>query len=315
MQFSELLGSPFSRAYWGKSLVFGILSKLVYVPSTTWWSRHVVVIYADRGLVHKGQPNLTLFNHLHWLVFFIFTLICYVAFPFANQVEGNFPENTIKGQICMNLEFPMERTNLKQRMITLICPLIMTITNIKFKISLSQFIKGRNLNMRSFAQFGGKNPRNIMSLDQTFKYFMRVIAFIIMDNILILLFQIFRNQINPETRFVLHNILWISFMNFYISVYVPLKHIILSKETSLWTDKEVVTPSNFYLREQELVPRRDYEESIKTKNKFSYLSTKQRRDQVSQEVVKSNSLASGTKYIQVNEYKKHLSDHQINLWK
>ena len=104
-------------------------------------------------------------------------------------------------------------------------------------------------------------------------------------------------------------------MNFYISVYVPLKHIILSKETSLWTNKEVVTPSNFYLREQELVPRRDYEESINTKNKFSYLSTKQRRDQVSQEVVKSNSLASGTKYIQVNEYKKHLGDHQINLWK
>ena len=270
-------------------------------------------MYADRGLVHKGHPNLTLFNHLHWLVFFISTPICYVAFPLTKQVEDNFPENTIKGQLCMNLEFPIERTNLKQRMMSLICPLIMTITNIKFKISLSQFIKGRNLNMRSFAQFGGKHPRNIMSLDQTFKYFLRVIAFIIMDNILILLFQIFRNQINPETRFVLHNILWISFMNFYISVYVLFKHITLSKETSLWTNKEVVTPSNFYLREQELVPRR--EESIKTKNKFSYLSTKQRRDQVSQEVVKSNSLASGTKYIQVNEYKKHLSDHQINLWK
>ena len=263
----------------------------------------------------SGQPNLTLFNHLHWLVFFISTPICYVAFPLTKQVEDNYPENTTKGQLCMNLEFPIERTNLKQRMMSLICPLIMTITNIKFKISLSQFIKGRNLNMRSFAQFGGKHPRNIMSLDQTFKYFLRVIAFIIMDNILILLFQIFRNQINPETRFVLHNILWISFMNFYISVYVPLKHIILSKETSLWTNKEVVTPSNFYLREQELVPRRDYEESINTKNKFSYLSTKQRRDQVSQEVVKSNSLASGTKYIQVNEYKKHLGDHQINLWK
>ena len=169
------------------------------------YSRHVLVKYAERGLVHNGYPNLTLFNHLHWLIFIIFIPVCYVTFPLAKQMEGNFPENTIKGQICMNMEFPIGQTNLKQRMMSLMYPLIMTITNIKFRISLTRFIKGRNLNMRSFAQFGGKNPRNIMSLDQTLKYFIRVIFLIVMDNILILLFQVFTNKIDPQTRFVLHN--------------------------------------------------------------------------------------------------------------
>ena len=143
---------------------------------TTLLSRFVLVKYADRGLVQNGSPNLTLFIHLHWLVFFIFTAMCYIGFPLTKQIKGDFPENTIKGQICMKMEFTLDQTNLRQRIMNLIFPLIMISTNMRFRISLSNFIKGRNLNMRSCAQFGGKNQRNIMTMDETLKYFLQSMA-------------------------------------------------------------------------------------------------------------------------------------------
>ena len=164
--------------------------------------------------------------------------------------------------------------------------------------------KSFNTNQVNF-QFGGKHHRNILSMDETLKYFVEVTALILLDNGMIMLFQIFRNKIDTETRFVIHNIIWVSFINLYISVYVPLKHIILSKrETlpSLWLDTEVATPTKFYIREQELVPRRDFEQT--TMQKFSYLSDNQRKDPISQEGAKLKSLVSGTRYMKVKEYQK-----------
>ena len=260
--------------------------------------------YADRGLVENGSPNLTLFNHLHWLVFFIFTAMCYIVFPLTKQMKGDFPENTIKGQICMKMEFTLDQTNLRQRIVNLIFPLIMISTNMRFRISLSNFIKGRNLNMRSCAQFGGKNHRNIMTMDETLKYFLQSMALLLLDNGMIIVFQFFSNKIDTKTRFIIHNIIWVFVINFYFSVYVPLKHIIHSQRTlpCLWLGRNFVTSPKFYVRNPEIVPRRDYDPNITTQHRFSYLSTKLRRPSICRKSVMSKRLLTRPRYIMVKEY-------------
>ena len=187
-------------------------------------------------------------------MFFIFTTSCYVVFPLTKQIQEDFPENNIKGQICLRMEFTMDKTNLKQRIAGLIFPVLMTIFTWRFKNILTSFVRARNLNMRSFAQFGGSHQRNIFTLEHNWDYFVKFTAFTSADNSLTILFQFFRDQVGPVTRFFIQNFIWVLIINCFFSIYVPLKHLILSKEklSSLWLNPESVTPSTFYVRKQKL---------------------------------------------------------------
>ena len=105
-------------------------------------------------------------------------------------------------------------------------------------------------------------------------------AFIIADNALIVVFQIFRNKLDKEIQFIIHNILWVLILNCFFSVYIPVKHLLLSKEDlpSLWSEVKHVKPSKFYVREDKLIPRR-YVHKVQVENGglnrhvFSYLTS------------------------------------------
>ena len=193
-------------------------------------SRFILVKYSDRGLVANGQTNLKLFNKLYWI--FLVTAIAYSygVFPFAQQVRGGFPGNSPKGQICLKMNFQLGETNLKQRIAQLIGQAVLGILRFRFMKIITRYVKGQNLNRRTFAQFGGKHQRNVFNIKQTNSYLFVCFCLLLLDNTLITFYQLLRLKIDENTRFVIHNLLWIISMNIFFGIFIPVKHILLSRQ-------------------------------------------------------------------------------------
>jgi hypothetical protein len=221
--------------------------------------RYIYVIYASRGLVIKGELNLQLLHILYWVI--LATLICFsfVVFPFSQQLSGGFPANSIKGQICLRINFDMDVMNVKQRIISFMSPLVKGIFSLRFLVIMRKYAKGQCLKQKSFAAFNGSHQRNIFTSIQTAQYLGYCFLFVTFDNFVIIIFQTYQTLLSPETIFIIHNSIWCLFLEVFFGIYVPIKHLILSRKhiPSLWYKEKIPSEREFYTHKPELIPRRN----------------------------------------------------------
>ena len=205
------------------------------------------------GLVERGYPNLKFFNYLYWIITLTLITISFGVFPFTHHLAGEFPQNTPKGQICLNIDFKLDEMNTKQRLTTLIVPVIIGIYKVFFSAQMT------NLKMETFSQFGGNQNRNLFTAQQTSSYLKIMTLILILDNGLITCMQVYQEYLDRHTRFILHNILWVVSGELFFGVYIPLKHLFLSRNylPGLWWE-ECQVQENFYVRQPKMSPRRSF---------------------------------------------------------
>ena len=119
---SENISRMIENYYW--NIIF--LNKEFFKPKIRY--RFILVKYSERGLVYKGQPNLQLLNILFWVFFTTMVTYGYRVFPLSQQLKGEFPQNSIKGQICLKNDFSLDEMNSKQRVNMIMFPLVITKT-------------------------------------------------------------------------------------------------------------------------------------------------------------------------------------------
>ena len=146
----------------------------------------------------------------------------------------------------------------------------------RYKKNAMDFVKRQNLNMRTFAQFGGKYHRNLFTLEHVSHYLFVIVTHNILDNILITVFQHQDGYIDKDTQFILHNIQWFCVFDIYFSIYLPLKHIFRSRQhlPGLWWKENHSQDHHFFIRQHVLQPRRDFIPFLcqnQRKTKFSYI--------------------------------------------
>ena len=240
--------------------------------------RCILVLYSHRGLVKNGYPNLKLFNNLHWI--FITTMVSFNigVFPLSHILKDNFPGNSIKGQICMKLDFQLGEMNNKQRFYGFIGPAIFCVFTFRFWRNCKAYVKDKNLNMRTFSQFGGTHHRNLFTMQDTSLYMVVILMLVPLDNLFIVLFQQHQDSLDKTTQFIIHNIPWILVCDIFFGIYIPLKHFVTSGHLlpSLWWEGKKVKTCEFYVRQAVLEPRRDFQPVVvysqhKKKN-YSYLN-------------------------------------------
>ena len=216
-------------------------------------------MYAERGLIQKGFPNLNLLNILFWLFYIVLVIFSFGVYPLSSLFKGSFLQGTSKGQICMKIDFRNDQQNSKLRIIHLFFPLMVTIQTFRYKNKINSYVKGQNLRMKTFSQFGGRWRRNLITLDETNYYLFVCYCFLFSENILIFILQIYREKVDKNIQFILQNLLWVVFLDIFFGIYVPLKHIIQSREClpSLWFDSKKIQDNKFYVREPCMSPRRD----------------------------------------------------------
>ena len=93
---------------------------------------------------------------------------------------------------------------------------------------------------------------------QTAQYLGYCFSFVAFDNILIIIFQEYSTFLGPDAIFIIHNLVWSLFLDVFFGIYVPIKHLVLSRRhcPGLWCSRKVSSPKKNYIRTPELVPRR-----------------------------------------------------------
>ena len=216
--------------------------------------------YTDRGLVVNGSPNLELFTSLYWLLWIASVCLDYTTFPLTEQLNGNFPQNSVKGQICMKMDFHYtEKGNIKHRILSLCGPFLRTFFILKFEKWTSKFFKSKNLRRNTFAQFGGKHYRNIFTAKDSRNIFLICVLFQFIDNALIVFLQENSQLIDKETRFYIHNFIWVMLIDVIFGVFIPIRQLVKSRKClpTLWMEHKCQTEIGFYKRQPIIVPRRD----------------------------------------------------------
>ena len=124
--------------------------------------------------------------------------------------------------------------------------------------NIRRFVKDRNLSLSTFGQFGGAYNRNLFTASQNICYLLVCISLVFLDNGLILAFEYHYGQVEKHTQFIAHNFLWVAYIEFFFGLYVPLKHIIHSREClpELWWESTTEESSQFYVRKYSIHPRR-----------------------------------------------------------
>ena len=209
---------------------------------------------------------MKLLNILYWIFYIALVIFSFGVFPLSSLLKGNFLHGTSKGQICMKIDFSMDQQNTKLRIIALIFPLTVTFHRFRYTNKIHSYVKRQNLRMETFSQFGGKLRRNLFTLDETNYYLFVCHCFMFSENMLIVILQIYRENVDKDTQFILQNLLWVVFLELFFGIYVPFKHIIQSREClpSLWFDTKQVKDNEFYVREPCMSPRRDCKTKLGT---------------------------------------------------
>ena len=159
----------------------------------------------------------------------------------------------------MKADFQLDEMNSKQRVMIFFFPLWMAVFSLRFSKIITGYLEGQNWKeKKTFSQFGGKYQRNLFTLIQTRRYLMVCVSLVFLDNFVIIMLEVYRKELMKETQFIIYNILWIVLSDIFFGVYVPLKHIFLSRRTlsELCSEYGIVQTSRFYVSKQSFIPKR-----------------------------------------------------------
>ena len=131
--------------------------------------RVFLVLYAERGLVKNGQPNLHLFYQLFWIVVVTFVFSGLASSFGGNLLKGNFllqDLNRAKACLLGNMPNYSVQIHFKKKAIIYAFISIGFFGLVRFKLKVRRFISGLCPNGRMSCV--GNFKRNVINLNQTF---------------------------------------------------------------------------------------------------------------------------------------------------
>ena len=210
--------------------------------------RHILILYADRGLVQNGQPNLTLFNQLYWVVVGSWLALGFAMNPGKNLLKGNhLLQDMSRGRACLLRSLPghSSESQLKYKAIGVVTAMIVSFYITNQRRQLGRYVKGvcPNGRMSCF----GKFRRNVVNLDQTYWWLMWWCLAITFWGTSISDYG--QDFLSVKAQFWIWNIT--EFLSIEgLHIVLPLLLNIPSQGTELLSNRE------FYVRQPELKPRR-----------------------------------------------------------
>ena len=156
-----------------------------------------LVLYAGRGLVFEGKPNLKLFDTLYWIV--LFTFSTWLSATALESFSSIFNLTALTTVQCLTAAM----TELAEK-------------------KKKNYVKGQCLNQTTFSSFGGKHRRNIFTGQETrmHVHFIRV-AMVIEETLLTEPFDPFQRKTTKS----IFTFLWA----FYFGLFIPVRQLVCSR--------------------------------------------------------------------------------------
>ena len=216
-----------------------------------------MVKHAGNGLVRDGSANLRLMRILYWVFTLVLIAVGYGNMPLSMQFKPGFPENTVMGKICLNIDFIDSKESVKPRLLGFAFPFLWLMYGYLWPRRVYSYINGQNLNQNSFSAYGGKYRRNIFTYKETLSYNSYWCFFIILENTILIVMEVYSQHISKEARFIIHHLFCFIFIDIFHGLYLPLKHITSCRD-HFSSQRQPHSVTHFYVRDPELVPRRDH---------------------------------------------------------
>ena len=215
----------------------------------------------------EGLTNLTLMRTLYWVFTLVLIAVGYGNMPLSMQLKQGFPENTVIGKMCLHMDFLFSKESFKSRLLGFAFPFLWLMYGYLWPKRVNRYISGQFLNQTTFSGLGGKYRRNIFTYAETLSYNSYWCCFIMLENSLLIVLEQYSEHISKEVRYNLHNIMCILFIDIFHGFYLPLKHIHtchshFSSSREEHNAAQII--KRFYVREPEIVPRRDHISSSHT---------------------------------------------------
>ena len=233
--------------------------------------RYFFIVHAHRGFITSGVYN----SRLAMFAFLIYTIVqaTYAFLPWltASALDKNYPENTVKGRICLGLrlDWDKDRTKetsdvyIKPRLIVVVLTVITLIwTEYKCGYKARLFMRKFCLNQRSFASIGGTRRRNILTQLELCKYHGVIFFYLIAESLLFLWFNFYQDQIGSENVFLI-NFIFMAVIDSFNIIIRPVMILYTSLVTypELWSNVEHKS-QKFFMTDIKLIPRNPTMEKI-----------------------------------------------------
>jgi hypothetical protein len=122
--------------------------------------RFFVIVYADKGFVSTDCFNSKFLKFLFIGYSFFFSTYSYLPWMTSTTIADNYPENTVKGRICLGLRLDWDKDDSKETSDVYLKPRLIVIDVFCiFIFKAKRFMRGFCLAQNSFAAIGGKQRR------------------------------------------------------------------------------------------------------------------------------------------------------------
>ena len=242
----------------------------------------------------EGLTNLPLMKTLYWIFAFVLIAVGYGNMPLSKQLKQGFPENTVIGKMCLQIEDIYSKESFKSRILGFIFPFLNLIFAFWWQTRSYRYISGQFLNQTTFSGLGGKHRRNIFTFVENLSYNSNWCLFIILENFLLIVLEQYSEHISKEVRYNLHNIMCIIFIDVFHGFYLPLKHMhtCCNHFSSSRETKNIAAQiRSFYVRDPEIVPRRDHLNFSQTKQKRFHIIEQENRRRLNNQNLTLHNLA------------------------
>ena len=228
----------------------------------------------------EGLTNLPLMKTLYWLFALVLIAVGYGNMPLSKQLKQGFPENTVIGKMCLQIEDIFSEESFKSRILGFIFPFLNLIFAYWWQNRSYRYISKQFLNQTTFSGLGGKYRRNIFTFEENLSYNSNWCLFIMVENSLLIVLEQYSEHISKEVRYNLHNIMCIVFIDLFHGLYLPLKHMHACQNhfsSSRKTCKNTTQITKFYVRDPEIVPKRDHHNTSITISSTTKKENRRRR--------------------------------------
>ena len=221
------------KVFWCQNLYIAHFALNVIFANTALFSlifRSVLIRFADRGLVVKGETNLKLFKQLFWTILIPYCCIGLVMAPLLSIYKGTFTK-ALAAKVCIrspNLEADLsddkKQIRLKQDLMIFIFPALNWAWCQFLARGVRQFFKRQRPTgrMHSF----GNYRRNFFTFEENLKYIKVFFFFNLVTNLVWQLNMLFPKKIiylNTEKMFAMQFWMNLIYINVFHGLFLPMK--------------------------------------------------------------------------------------------
>ena len=227
--------------------------------------RFFVIVHADKGFVSKSLFNTKFLKFCFVGYTLFFSIYSFVPYLTSTMISDEYPQNTVKGRICLGQRLDWDKDNsketsdiyIKPRLIILalvLCSLFLTFYLFIYKAR--KFIKGFCVAQKSFASIGGRRRRNLLTFQELSVLHFMILSFILLESLLVFFFYKEQDNLGTKTVFFLH-LLSTGLADLVMIILLPAVIVFNTRHSypEIWTSY-TPQPYKYYATAFQLVPRR-----------------------------------------------------------